>query len=380
MRFWIWILIFWISIIIGSGLGFYYLSYRPNMMLWAEEFHPSNAYQRGRELKEEGKLAEALAAYRSGCRFFEQIAQQTQMRQHRLQYVQGLLEQALIWKEYNDVPSLQEALHLYTQATHVEPRYAEGEPWLAKGTLLQTMGKFQDSIQAFTRVFENGSALTAVDAAFGRGTSHFHLGDLQNAGLDWYRYIRYKGSLSLNAIKVISALPVESSTNALYIHARLSSEMGGKGKAIQFWQEYLAKNPMDRSARFYNECLVGNPGEFKEETIALSDFFPQEVNKSFAFSSALVDLYAFRSMRVEITMELSLAKTDSQPAQLKLTSNGQPISSLTVHSIDRGLYAVETVLQPGLDLIGLQVVQNEQSPAVTSIDLHSFTVRLKSIE
>lgn len=371
----IWILFVWILAVLGSGMGFYFLSYRPNMMLWAEEYHPSNAYQRGRELKKEGRFEEALAAFRVGRDYFEQLAKQTSLRRHREQFEQGLLEMAAVYNERGDREAMEQAIGLYGQAAEIDPRYAEGQPLLAKGQILQKLNRYSEAVSAYTSAVEKGSAPIGVEAALGRGACLLEQGDAVSAGRDWRHYLRYKSNLSLDILESLSALPPASSTDALYVHARVATGKGDRDNAARYWQDYLANQPDDRSAAFYYRQLQDKASDLKEEAIPLRDFYPPMNEAPFPFLSTLVDLYADRETRVELEIELSLAKKNSPPTEIRLKRDNQLLSSLTVHSSDPSVYKVNLILNPGMNPIGLQVAQNEQLSSVTLMNLHSFTLR-----
>ncbi|MGC9328713.1 MAG: tetratricopeptide repeat protein [Candidatus Hinthialibacter sp.] len=362
-------------VIVLSCTGFYYLSFRPNMMLWIEEYHPSNAYQRGRQLKEEGRLAEAIASIRSGLQYFEQMAGETRLKRHRLQYLQGFLELASVYREYGDPRSLEKALDCYSQAAEIDPYYAEGQPSLSKGMLLHDQRDYQEAAAAFTQVIDCGGSLTALEAALGRGSCFYEMKEYQKACPDWYNFARYKKGITLEQLKNLATLPVDSCTRALYIHARTALALGRKTQAAQSFEQYLSLCPEDRSARFYYRRLTSSPAPASEAAIPLADFYPHSHESPLPFFSKLVDLYANEAVRVELAFQFSLPPQRDQPAKCRVNLNAAPAADFIVHAPEPRRFSTQIDLAPGMNLLDLHVEQNPGDASVTSLLLHSLFVK-----
>ena len=167
------LLIAWFLLVLLSGVGFYYLAYHPRMMLVVEDFHPSFAYERGRQLLQQAKYNDAIATFRRGVAYFKQLFDETGQESHRRQYAQGLLELANAFCRMGDPACLAQAVELF-QATRLEPDASKGSrtwarerPWSA--------WRF-GSPHAVYRGGREGTVLISLLARFGRGNTWLALG------------------------------------------------------------------------------------------------------------------------------------------------------------------------------------------------------------
>jgi len=371
------LLILWGSIVILSGIGFYYLSLKPNTLLWIEDYHPSNAYQKGRELKEEGKWEEALAAFRRGADYFHGLSEKNPLRRYRLQYLQGLLEMAPVYAEMGDPSSLQTALDLWQKAVEIEPRYAEGQPFLARGMVLQRLGEYRDAVEAYSGAMEYGSAPVALEAVLGRGGCYKELGDFPAAGRDWYWYARLKKGFAPALWNDLASIPLDSCAEAHYLHARAASIRGETKQAEECWRKYLTLNPLDRSANYYFHRLTGKSMELGDGEIPLTDLFPVSSQNPRPFSSVLVDVYSDGDQPVELCIEITASNEKSTHQKVIVERDRQPVWDGAAISDSPHILSAGLILQAGVDIFHLYSQAGEEE-RVTPLFLHSLTVRPES--
>lgn len=373
----IWFLLLWGSIVALSGVGFYYLSSRPQTLLWIEDYHPSNAYQKGRALKEEGQWEEALAAFQRGTGYFRELAEQNPLRRYRLQYLQGLLEMASVYEEMGDPSSLHAALDLWQKAVEIEPRYAEGQPFLARGMVLQRLGEYRKAVDAYSGALEYGSAPVALEAVLGRGGCYKELGDFPAAGRDWYWYARLKKGIAPALWNDLAAIPLDSCAEAYYLHARAVSIRGETKQAEECWRKYLTLNPLDRSAIYYFHRLTGVSMELDDGEIPLTDLFPVSSQYPRPLSSVLLDVYSDGDQPVELCIEITASNEKSTHQKVIVERDRQPVWEGAAISDSPHILSAGLILQAGVNIFHLYSQTGEEE-RVTPFLLHSLTVRPES--
>ncbi len=371
------LLILWGSFVALSGIGFYYLSLRPQTLLWIEDYHPSNAYQKGRVLKEEGQWEEALAAFQRGTDYFHGLAEKNPLRRYRLQYLQGLLEMASVYEEMGDPASLRIASELWQKAVEIEPQYAEGQPFLARGMVLQRLGEYRNAVEAYSGAMEYGSAPVALEAALGRGGCYKKLGDFPAAGRDWYWYARFKKGIAPALWNDLTAIPLDSCAEALYLHARAASIRGETKQAEESWRKYLTLNPLDRSANYYFHRLTGKSMELGDGEIPLSDLFPVSSQNPRLMDSVLLDLYSEIEQPVELRIEIAASDEMSSLGKLIVEQDRRPVWEGAAISDSPHILSARLTLQAGVNIFHLYSQTGEEE-RVTPFFLHSLTVRPES--
>ncbi len=365
------ILAVWIALALISYVGFRFLSSRPDLMLAVEKHHSSNAYLLGRELLEQGKTTEAITVINRGIKFFDNLYQETKQRRHGLQYVQGLLELARIYGQFDDPVSLQNGLDLYSKATAFEPRYADGQPYLAQGMILRKLNRCKTAVEAYSDAIKYGGALVALEAIFERGYCYKQLGEYEKACEDWYYFVRFQKNISDTVWDELNSLPGDICPRQQYLLARIAEIKNQKPKALQYWKSYLENYPDDRSAAYYHNRLAQSPVIVNQSIIYTQELFPQKTEIPYTCYSMLLDFYETQSREYSLQMELSTEDIILVPLKFQLFLNDKLIDEHMMRSSDLQTYKVSIILNAGMNALRLKIDAGNDARQNIPIIIHS---------
>lgn len=378
------LLIAWFLLVLLSGVGFYYLAYHPRMMLVVEDFHPSFAYERGRQLLQQAKYNDAIATFRRGVAYFKQLFDETGQESHRRQYAQGLLELANAFCRMGDPASLAQAVELFTQATRLEPDASEGQPYLAQGEALERLKRFEEALMPFTVAVEKGTVLISLLARFGRGQCQLALGRPAEACEDWYYFSRYFDQITPVHWNSIQTLPPDACPWSPYIvgRARMALEQNSEARmdALRFLQDAWQNHPENRSVRYYHAFAAGTPGGSDAGALALDEFYPPGGESSRALGTAVIDLFREKEGPCVARLELSGAVEGKSPPVLKILQNRRETAEIQVLGSQPRLYSIRMQLQQGVNLVLLRASPLTSGNGRPSILLHSFLIEAETGE
>ena len=370
-------IIIWTILVAVSGTFFYFLSSRPNMMLWVEEFHPSNAYQRGRELKEDGNLEEAFESFRLGSEYFLHLAEENQSRRHWLQYVQGLMEMAKVSELYGDADSLQKAVSLIAKAVGIEPRYAQGEPFLSMGVILRRLKQYREAIDAFTGACDSGGAYVALDAVWERALCYWELGDKKAACRDWSVFTRFKGCNAPQVWDYLVEVPNDLCRDAMFLHACKAEFNGDSALSNDLWGRLYELDRNDRCVKYYDNSSDRNWLD-NNRNIDLADIFPFVDERPLPFYSFLFDVFNAENEEYQIQMELSCPKSDLLTNKVVIDSGNNQLKEIVLLSPVRRVYSVNSPMHKGSNVLRVRASRDRGFSAVTPLYIHSLSVRPKN--
>ncbi len=355
-RFFRFLIIFWIVCIAISGVIFSFLSTHPDTMLWIEDIHPSSAYERGRELKQQKRFKKAIEFFKKGRNYYKKIFDETRLERHKRLYVQGILEMANIYAESELPNDLEQAATLYAQALKLLPDSEEGQgqPYLAQGFVLQRLGRHPEAILSFSSAVDWGSALIALQAMLGRGDSCLETGQTQKACDDWYLFARYYDRITDRDWETLLKLSVLPDIRSEYILGRAYYDLLKKDKAKPHLKRYFQRYPNDRSARFWYGHSTGIPLDFDRGTIELTDCFPQNNQIPLQISSTIVDLFVERRGSYDLILSLSGGEKSSELNKAFIYRNRSRVAEIVLTSSTQERYSTIIELERGANYIQIE--------------------------
>ncbi|HOJ62637.1 MAG TPA: hypothetical protein PK878_20370 [bacterium] len=353
-RFYWFLLTGWCLVVLFSGAGFYYLAHRPQMMLVVEDYHPSFAYERGRELLKQSNFNDAIASFRKGMMYFKQLYEETGSASHRRHYARGLLELANAYSRKDDPVLLAQAVELYGQACQLEPDVSEGHPYLAHGEVLERLKRYEEAVDRYTVAVERGSARFSLLARFGRGQCRLALGQTAEACADWYYFVRYFDQITPVHWEFIQKMPPGACSWSAYVLGRAMMALGNASEAGRYLEIAGDQFPENRSIRAYRALAAGTTVVSDSGEISLQEFYPPGGEDFRSLGTAMVDLYRAQEGPCVVRLELSALGEGEAPPVLRIEVNQVAGEEIRVLGSQPRGYAVRLTLRQGANHVMLR--------------------------
>ncbi|MFB3786740.1 MAG: tetratricopeptide repeat protein [bacterium] len=375
------LLMVWCVLVLLSGAGFHYLSHHPRLMLVAEDYHPSFAYERGRQFLRQSDYREAIASFRRGLAYFKQLYDLTGQESHRRQYAQGLLELGGAYSRMGDPASLGQAVELYRQATQLAPDASEGQPYLALGEALERLERHGEAVDPYSAAVEKGSALISLLARYGRGYCRLALGQPAAACEDWYYFARYYDQITPVHCNGLIQLPAEACPHGAFILGRAWMGLDHPGEARRWFQEAWRNQPEKRFLRAYQSLAAGTPVISDAGTIALEEFYPPRGGETpRGLGTAVIDLFRPDDGPCVARLELSGTVEGPSPPGVKIQIDRREAADIPLLGSRPRPYAVRLPLRKGANRLLLRAYPLISAAGRPSILLHSFALEAASGE
>ena len=186
------------------------------------------------------------------------------------------------------------------------PDFADWTPHLRRADVLKRLERYEEAIESYNNVIENGQGLMLFYALYGRGFSLARLGRVDEACDDWYFYIQYYDrEVFEDYWQEFRRIAECANPRRDYIRGRAFQALGRDEEAKPCLKAYLDKEKNDIDARYYYESLIGAgfPQNFKPVTI--SSAFPPASKEPRLIDVIYYNIYAARDSVCTLQLNLS---------------------------------------------------------------------------
>lgn len=366
----------WIGCVILSGALFSFLSYHPEMMLWIEDIHPSNAYDQGRILRDRGQTDKAIRYFEKGRDYFERIYRETGLERHKNLYAHGILEIANTYSRSDNPDDLERAVRSYLEGLELSPRVSEGHPHLALGFVFQRLNRHLQAIDSFSNAINFGSALISLQALLGRGDSYLKTNQPEKACNDWYYFVRYYDRITDNDWETVMQLPVLPDIRSEYIRGRACQGLLDTEQAKPHLKRYTEQCPQDRSARFWYSQLINAVVIPDAGLIPLEDCYPVLMENPRLISTDIIDIYMDRDCLCKLSFALSASGKTPELDRLIISRNRMIISEITLNTNDLNIYTETVELIRGINYFQLNSKYGSEFPQKAELWLHRLELMI----
>ncbi|MBD3266567.1 hypothetical protein GF373_07845 [bacterium] len=326
------IILIWLVLFVGSICIFQYVKNRPNIVLWMEDFHPSVAYEKGKEALKQGRIGRAVEFFQKGQAYFKQLFKESELARHKELWAYGLLLEANAYKDSASLKQKKQSIPLYRQVIELAPTLSNGQPCVSLGEMYQELGDYENAVEAYTLAMDFSSAEYALPPYFGRGYCYKYLNVPAKAAEDWYIYIRFhQQAMREWMLQEMLSLNGADSGKALYIegYARMKLKEN-KEEAIERFKHFLKENPSNRSAEYYLSLLTGAEYKPNYGEIPLSEMFPPNGPGQRNLGEIFIDLYTSVSGDFIFQSKFETIEGIRLPVQIHIFIWGGPKASWLV--------------------------------------------------
>lgn len=380
-RFHLFLLIIWLAIVACSYPLLLYLANHPKLMLGIEQTQPGSLMRSGREMLALGNLQLAVQSFERAKQKFATLYDDTGLERHKQFVIDATIGMADSYRILGVTPEWQKAVFLYEDALKDYPDGNHGNWNLSLGMSLEQLQRYDEAIDQFNQVIEQGAGLTKLYTYYERGRSYLEQSKWDSACEDLYWFIRSQ-RWEISEEQWLELLRLENASNPKkhFILAFTYSALNKKEEAVAHIQRYLQLAPNDRAALYLQSSLLDQPFVQESGDIPLTEIIPPQDQTPYQLTSGMLNLYTAEPGNYTLLFFMSSIneeqmKTDSSKPtipQVTVQCNGKEVLSYYVSAVEPLEYAVSLQLMEGKNSLELRTQDSTIDEPLHVIHIHSI--------